>query len=199
MGQKQNRKYHITNTGDVYRVNDDGSFTSMGNAEEHTLGNKPSMDSSVNYADSSTVKNYDLQKLENRIINSELCDLTLDEVKYIARKSQNSDALLRASEFDDTAIIPIIVERFENGATFLENAILNGCQYDRNDAVRLAIAKCKRRFDDCDILTTLGKDKNPMVSDAAKSNPNYTGKTSGCLGSIMIFVITTLSFVYYIM
>lgn len=32
MGQIQN-KYHITDDGNVYKVNDDGSFTSMGNVE----------------------------------------------------------------------------------------------------------------------------------------------------------------------
>lgn len=26
------KKYHITDNGDIYKVNDDGSFTSMGNA-----------------------------------------------------------------------------------------------------------------------------------------------------------------------
>lgn len=28
------KKYHVTDEGDVYRINDDGSFTSMGNAEK---------------------------------------------------------------------------------------------------------------------------------------------------------------------
>lgn len=31
---KQTKKYHVTDDGDVYRINDDGSFTSMGNAEK---------------------------------------------------------------------------------------------------------------------------------------------------------------------
>lgn len=39
MGQVQN-KYHISNDGSVYKVNEDGSFTSMGNVENrNTLGN----------------------------------------------------------------------------------------------------------------------------------------------------------------
>ncbi len=33
MGNLEGKKYHITDEGDVYRINDDGSFTSMGNAE----------------------------------------------------------------------------------------------------------------------------------------------------------------------
>lgn len=33
MGE-QPKKYHITDEGDVFRINDDGSFTSMGNAEK---------------------------------------------------------------------------------------------------------------------------------------------------------------------
>lgn len=38
MGEKI-KKYHITDDGDVYRVNDDGSFTSMGNAEKMSESN----------------------------------------------------------------------------------------------------------------------------------------------------------------
>ena len=33
MGENS-KKYHVTDEGDVYRINDDGSFTSMGNAEK---------------------------------------------------------------------------------------------------------------------------------------------------------------------
>jgi len=36
MGQDINKKYHITDDGEVFRINDDGSFTSMGNAEKMT-------------------------------------------------------------------------------------------------------------------------------------------------------------------
>lgn len=34
MGQEQ-KKYHITAEGDVYKINEDGSFTSLGNAEQN--------------------------------------------------------------------------------------------------------------------------------------------------------------------
>lgn len=33
MGEKQ-KKYHVTDDGDIFRINDDGSFTSIGNAEK---------------------------------------------------------------------------------------------------------------------------------------------------------------------
>lgn len=34
------KKYHITDNGDIYKVNDDGSFTSMGNAEKMSSTNQ---------------------------------------------------------------------------------------------------------------------------------------------------------------
>ena len=33
MEEKPN-KYHVTDDGDIFRINDDGSFTSIGNAEK---------------------------------------------------------------------------------------------------------------------------------------------------------------------
>ncbi len=38
MGEKT-KKYHVTDDGDIYRINDDGSFTSMGNAEKMSESN----------------------------------------------------------------------------------------------------------------------------------------------------------------
>ncbi|MDE6339206.1 MAG: hypothetical protein K2K97_05400 [Muribaculaceae bacterium] len=42
MGETPNKKYHITEDGDVYKVNDDGSFTSMGNAENYSKSTEKS-------------------------------------------------------------------------------------------------------------------------------------------------------------
>lgn len=179
MGQQSN-KYHISDNGDVFRVNQDGSFTSMGNVEGQDFGSK--------------AKNYNLREFENRLINGDTSQLSIDEVKFVAENSQNSDAVLKASEYDEEIIIPILVKRFEDGVTFLEGAVLCGCEYDKNETVKLAVANCKRKFNEDGILTTLGKDKNHLISNAAKRNPNYTGKGGGCLGSILIFVIATLSF-----
>lgn len=179
MGQGQ-RKYHITDNGDIYKVNNDGSFTSMGNAEKQVGGKK-------------TIIEESLPLFEKKLLNEDPSSLTIDEIKCIASYSQNSDALLKASDIHEEIVIPILVERFEQGATFLEDAVLNGCQYDDNFIVKLSIAKCKRKFNDDDILTELGKDKNPQISSAAKSNPNYTGKESGCFGIVILFMISTLS------
>lgn len=35
---KESKKYHVTDDGDIFRVNDDGSFTSLGNAEQRGPG-----------------------------------------------------------------------------------------------------------------------------------------------------------------
>lgn len=40
------KKYHVTDDGDVYRINDDGSFTSMGNAEHMSTSNPKEADAS---------------------------------------------------------------------------------------------------------------------------------------------------------
>ncbi|MDE6278281.1 MAG: hypothetical protein K2M06_09280 [Muribaculaceae bacterium] len=42
MGQVNHNKYHFTDDGRIYRVNDDGSFTSMGNVEHNSASAKNS-------------------------------------------------------------------------------------------------------------------------------------------------------------
>lgn len=105
-------KYHISDDGEVFRVNQDGSFSSMGNVEEQSIR--------------CNATKYNLQELENNIINGNHSRLSIDEVKFVAENSQNSDAVLKASEYDESIIIPILVKRFEDGATFLEEAVLCG-------------------------------------------------------------------------
>lgn len=182
MGQASN-KYHVNSEGEIFKVNDDGSFTSLGNAENKNKG----------------IDKHRLLQIENKLIrigemdifnNPEIC---VEDIKYIARYSQNSDALLIASHYDDGDIFAILVKRFEKGATFLEDAVLNGAQFEDNAKVKLALAQCRRKFNDDDILQTLAKDKNSEISNAAKSNPNFVNKSGGCIGIMVLLIISTIS------
>lgn len=181
MGQQPN-KYHINPEGDIFKVNEDGSFTSLGNAENK---NK--------YIDKER-----LSQLENKLIRIGEIDIrnnpefSTEDITFVARYSQNSDALLIASNYDDGEIFEILVKRFENGATFLEDSVLNGGQYEDNYKVKLALAQCHRKFSDDDILRSLAKDKNPVISNTAKANPHYVSKSGGCLGAVTLLIGSTL-------
>lgn len=66
MGQQLN-KYHMTDDGKVYRVNEDGSFTSIGNVED--LEKKPSTQQVDNAADSTFYAN-DFKCRWNRMVEA---------------------------------------------------------------------------------------------------------------------------------
>lgn len=183
MGQQPN-KYHVNPDGDIFKVNDDGSFTSLGNAE--------SKNKSIDKNRLSQLENKLIRIGEMHIFNNS--EVSVEEIKYVVLYSQNSEALLIASNYDDGNTFALLVKRFENGATFLEDAVLNGAQIDGNLKVKLALASCRRKFSDDDILHTLAKDKNPTISNAAKSNPNFVNKSGGCLGIIAFLIMSTFSF-----
>lgn len=182
MGQEQ-KKYHITDDGDIYKVNKDGSFTAMGNAEEH----KPDVERRKNTSESRDR----LISLENMLISEQGNLLSPQEIEFVARYSQNSEALGMLAYLEDGRYFPLLVKRFENGATFLEDSVLQGGQWADEEIIKLSLANCRRKFNDDGILTALGKDKDARISQAAKRNPNYTGKGDGCLGVIILFIITT--------
>lgn len=67
------KKYHITDDGDIYRVNEDGSFTSMGNAED-----KHTSESAENESvESSIVSNIKHQKPESKSRTSLIFSLSI--------------------------------------------------------------------------------------------------------------------------
>lgn len=126
---------------------------------------------------------YDLGRLEAVILNKQATALTWQELNFVAQYSQNTDVIFEFTEFDSTHYITL-VRRFENGATFLD-MMFYGAQWDENPDVRLALANCKRKFGDKDILRELAKDKDPRVRNAALHNPNLV-KGKGCMITIAI-------------
>lgn len=190
MGEQSN-KFHIDNDGHVFRVNVDGSFTDMGN-----ISDSPKYDASR------------LAQIEQILEKQNETGLTKDDIMFCCQYSQNSDALRWGGALYDDAFC-LLVKRFENGATFLEDAALNGAELcDENDKdytdygydcvkVKLALAKCKRPFSDEGILRTLAKDKNPKISYAAKSNPHYK-KSGGCGCFSVIIIAFVVGASYYL-
>lgn len=170
----QPNKYHVTDNGNIYRVNEDGSFTDMGNVETKSSATLPSH----------------LASLEQIVAQGNMRRLNRQDIIVLAKYSQNAEVLLEISEYDDGDIFSLLVKRFEDGATFLEDAVLNGGQWDKSDNVRLAMARCQRKFADDSILQDLAKDKNPQVKQAALSNPHLVTKSRGCLTILLLpFII----------
>ncbi|MGN0225643.1 MAG: hypothetical protein ACI4A7_06135 [Prevotella sp.] len=74
MGQEQ-KKYHITDNGDIYRVNNDGSFTSMGNAEENinnTFKNKEYDESIKESVTTNDLAEYEMAILRGEKLNAKI-------------------------------------------------------------------------------------------------------------------------------
>lgn len=90
------KKYHVTEDGDVYRINEDGSFTSMGNAENISKSTQPDKDSQASNSANELYKDSQIKLLNrhNSIINRFmfwlLFILLVGAISYIAYQSHNN-------------------------------------------------------------------------------------------------------------
>ena len=72
MGEQKGGKYHVSDEGKVFRVNDDGSFTEVGNVKDINSNHHPDKDSSFsNSQEISHKPDEDNSKKENKGINQE--------------------------------------------------------------------------------------------------------------------------------
>lgn len=197
------KKYHITDNGDIYKVNDDGSFTSMGNAEQYIEVPKNNLPESNPTSPSNSKVRYSLSDMEQRLCNGKGKGLNRFERKMLVKESSNVQALEYFVEFGGTQWVNILIRRYEHGETFLEPVLLKASQNTYSSLDRLA--SCKRPYSSPTIYHILHSYDNQRINDLLKANPNTpyyepnfvvpTQKSSGCFGVILLFIISFASII----
>lgn len=197
MGDKPN-KYHVTDEGVVYRVDDNGEITELGNVD--SLGTIPQTPttSDSDLANDSNLR-HTLSEMERLLCNGKGKGLNRFERKLIANDCSNVPALECFVEFCGSQWVKILIARFERGETFLEPVLLKAAQTQLSSAERLA--SCKRSYSSHAIYQILDNYNIPQVKDALKANPNSpyheadfvpsSKRSGGCLGIIILFILST--------
>jgi len=203
MGLQPN-KYHISDDGNVYRVNEDGSFSEVGNVQDlHASSAKEENMEPV----AETIlgdSEFSLYKLEQRILSGKGCSLSVAERKFVAANSLNVDALERFITFAGSQMVCTLIRRFEKGELNLDPVMTSICFNCKSTVTLERLAKCRRPFSNPIVFKTLSEHSMPYVRVEAVKNPNnpYANEKShkqiktgnvanahksdspGCIGSI---------------
>lgn len=204
MGQ-QPKKYHVNDRGDVYRVNDDGSFTEMGNAENFKY---PTVSDGPRDGSSDRILIHRLVGLEKRVEEGGVGTLSRDEAVFLARNSHNVEILTSLMYYApgeessnlDSEIYCLILQRYQTDDTIAAISFaFDAGIFEDSYEIRMAMAQSKEPFEGIrSVLRQLVKDKNPEIREAALANPNYEAKAGGgCFGTLvaLIATISLMSFV----
>lgn len=196
MGQGP-KKFHITDEGIIYRVDDTGEVTELGNVASLD-GDKKRLDTSMQIAKITNMR-YSLSEIEYLLCNGNGRGLNKVERRRLVEESSNVPALEYFVEFGGNQWVNILIRRFEHGESFLEPVLLKVSQNKFSSVERLA--SCKRPFSSPAIYHILHNYNIPRVNDALRSNPNSpyyeqdfvptSQKSGGCFGIILLFLIST--------
>lgn len=197
MGDIQN-KYHITDEGVVYKVDDTGEITEMGNVESLST---PSHTANRDMPTPTNGIRYSLGDVERMLCENKGRKLVKEERKLIATRSKNIEALLNFVNIAGVQWLRKLIRRFEQGETVLEPVLLKMSEDKYGPLFELAT--CKRGFSDSTIYFNIEQNTSDKeVKKALKANPNspfYKPGTEmpakkgggGCLGVILLAIILT--------
>lgn len=201
MGQKP-KKFHITDEGIIYKVEDTGEITELGNVDSISPTNKPSAVSENPSTQDSNIR-YSVLEMENLLCNGKGKGLNRFERKLLVKESSNVHALEYFVDFCGIQWINTLITRFEHGETFLEPVLLKVAQNQLGSFYRLA--SCKRPFSTPKIYHILHNYDIPGINDTLKTNPNTpyyesgfvlpSKKSGGCLGVIILFIISGIAII----
>lgn len=201
MGE-QPKKFHITEDGIIFRVEDTGEITELGNVDALDMSKKIEAVPPVTYPNDSKIR-YSLSEMEKLLSEGRGKGFNRHERKFLVKESSNILALEYFIEFGGIQWINILITRFERGETFLEPVLLKASQNQFGSLERLAA--CKRPFSSPTIYHILHNYDIPLVRDALKANPNSpyyepnfvppTKKSGGCFGIILLFIISTATLI----
>lgn len=192
MGQGQ-PKYHVTDDGQVYRVNEDGSFTDLGNAEDKMSASTQHL----NNGGQSRTGN--LKELENKVLQKRMKELSCEEARFVAEKSGDIEVLTEIFDYSSTGddnldpdVFAVLMKRYMSEADLAPLGFMfSAGVYDDSDKIRMILASAKVEYDDVEnVLQQLSKDKNPTIRATAVSNPFYKVKKSGCFGILVLSLVT---------
>ena len=205
MGQDQ-KKFHITDDGVIYRVDDTGEITELGNVDSLRNSEKPSDTPSAPSKYDTKIR-YSLSEMEQRLCKGKDKGFNRFERKLLVKESSNIPALEYFVEFGGTQWVNILITRFERGETFLEPVLLKASQNQFSSIERLA--SCKRPYSSSAIYHILHNYNIQRVNDALKANPNSPyyeqdfvppqKNRGGCFGVILLFIISTSAFITFLL
>lgn len=204
MGQDQ-KKFYITDDGVIYRVDDTGEITELGNVDSLDTSKKSS-DAQLTPSQYDKKIRYSLSEMEQLLCKGKGKGFNRFERKLLVNESSNIPALEYFVEFCGLQWVNILIARFERGDTFLEPILLKVSKNRFGPIDRLA--KCKRPYSNPAIYHNLHNFNIPRTNDILKANPNSpyfdpsfelsvvpSEKSDGCLGLILIFIISTAAII----
>ena len=192
MGQGQ-PKYHVTDEGQVYRVNEDGSFTDLGNAEDKMSA------TARHFNNDGQSGPHNLKDLENKVLQKRMMELSREEARFVAERSGDIEVLTEIFDYSSTGddnldpdVFAVLMKRYMSEEDLAPlGFVFSAGVYDDSDKIRMTLASAKVEYDDVEyVLQQLSKDKNPAIRAAAVSNPFYKVKKGGCFGIFVLSLAT---------
>lgn len=142
MGEQPN-KFHITEDGIIFRVEDTGEITELGNVDALDMSKKIEAIPPVTYPNDSKIR-YSLSEMEKLLSEGRGKGFNRHERKFLVKESSNILALEYFIEFGGIQWINILITRFERGETFLEPVLHKASQ--TNSAVLNVSQHAKGHF-----------------------------------------------------
>ncbi len=201
-------KYHISDDGKIYRLDDTGEITMLGDINDLPGGNAaaqaPQADVDVGVAGE------DLYTLENKIMSGRGNSLGKDERLFVAVNSKKTVVLDKLLDFAGAQIVIKVIQRFEKGETNLE-PLLQRFVTQGSIVVQERLANCRRPFTIEAIASGLWSHPDARLRHAYRNNPccihrqEQTApspkekKKSGCLGTVALIalLVAWLGFMIY--
>lgn len=169
MGETQ-KKFHITDEGVIYKVDDTGEVTRLGNIETlYDTTQKNTRQYSIEKHSAEAKIRYRLSEMEEMLCEGKGKGLNRYERKLLATESSNISALEYFVEFSGNQWVNIIIARFERGETMLEPVLEKASRNQFSSVYRLA--SCRRPYSTSTIYTNLYNLNIPRVRDELKANP----------------------------
>ncbi|MCM1449481.1 MAG: hypothetical protein NC082_04010 [Clostridiales bacterium] len=211
------KKYHVTDEGTVYRVNEDGSFTEMCNVENisdaliqrqssNLVERQYSKYSNTNITVKVIPVRYSITEMEQMLCSGRGNELNKAERKIIADSSHNFSALDSFVDFVGVQYLIVLIRRFEAGDTFIEPLLLKIASQDiPSISFMERLASCKRKFTLPNIIDLLQNNQDSRVRYKFAQNPLYRPQLSeqfikkndtkpssgGCLSVILLILVLT--------
>lgn len=208
MGTSPN-KYHVTDSGDIYRIDENGEVTEIGNVDAlsdaaQSASERPHSTPGQNADVVMPGARYSLHTMETMLCEGRGRGFNKGERRLVASESQSQKALIAFVKFAGSQWINKLVQRYEKGEEWLEPVLLEVSQ--NKYAVTERMALCKRRYTNPEIYRNMHGLNLPRITHALITNPQspyydpeYATKfpaskprkdSGGCFGVILFLIIT---------
>ncbi len=164
-------KYHISDDGKIYRLDDTGEITMLGDVNDLPGENAGQIPQTVRI----TIKEPgivrgDLSSLESWIMSGKGRSMNKEERLFVATNSQNTAVLDKLLSFAGAQIVIKIIQRFESGENNLE-PLLQRFVTQGSVVVQERLANCRRPFTIEAIASGLWSHPDARLRHAYRNNP----------------------------